>query len=155
MDKKELEAILDRELRASGFKKKGSTWYSANSLGVLLFNLQKSQWGNQYYINLASAPIEIPIEGLPRPKHHNCPVDTRLTGPYPHLEQKLKNVLDLEDTSINDMDRAASLRELVNDYAVPFLRKVDGLTNIKRSIDDGTHPQAYVTRKVRDALNQK
>lgn len=155
VDKSELAATLDKELRAAGFKKTGSTWYSSNILGVLLFNLQRSQWGNQYYINLASAPVEIPIEGLPKPKHYKCPVNTRLSALYSHLEQKLKNVFDLEDVSINDTDRTASIREIVNDYAVPFLRKMDGLSNIRRSIDDGMYPQGLITGKLRDALDQQ
>jgi hypothetical protein len=153
VDKNELVTILNNELRAAGFEKKASTWYSANSLGVLLFNLQRSQWGNQYYINLASAPIEILTEELPKPKHHNCPVGMRLEDPYPHLEKKLKSALDLEDVSINDTDRSASLRELVNDYAVPFLRRMDGLANIKQSIADGTYPKPFLTRMLQDALN--
>jgi hypothetical protein len=90
-----------------------------------------------------------------KPKHYKCPVNTRLSAPYSHLEQKLKNVFDLEDVSINDTDRTASIREIVNDYAVPFLRKMDGLSNIKRSIDDGTYPQGLITRKLRDTLAQQ
>lgn len=152
MDKKDLEVLIDGELSKNGFKKKKSRWYSQSELGIVVFDLQKSQWGNQYYINLCSAPLEIETEGLPTPTETQCPFSARLESAYPELETKLKKILNLEDISIEDKDRSVSIRGLINDYALPFLRKIDGLKNFKRSIEDGSIPEYLITAAIKRAL---
>lgn len=147
MDKLELKAIINDELVIAGFKRKQTNWYLKTDLGVLLFNLQQSDYGKQFYINLASAPIEIDTEGFPTPKEYKCPLRLRLGMAFPQLSDELKLLLDLENHSISDTDRAQAIRRIVKDYSIPFLLKINGLVNIKRSLEDGTLNSASI-RKV-------
>ena len=51
MDKKDLMKLFDNVLKPRGFKKKGNYWRLDGDELIKIINLQKSQWGNQYYIN--------------------------------------------------------------------------------------------------------
>ncbi len=51
MDKKDLVNIFDNILKPNGFKRKGNYWRLDGDELIKIVNLQKSQWGNQYYIN--------------------------------------------------------------------------------------------------------
>ncbi|EJM98701.1 DUF4304 domain-containing protein [Phyllobacterium sp. YR531] len=140
----ELVAIIDDELSNCGFKKRQTTWYFKTARGVLVLDLQKSAYGHQFYINLASAPIEVETIGYPTPKEYKCPLRLRLDSAYPQLSDELKLVLDLENLSIGDEGRTAVIRRVVSEYSVPFLMKLDGMQKIKRSLHDGSLDRAFV-----------
>jgi hypothetical protein len=48
---KDLLKIFDNILKPNGFKRKGNYWRLDGDELIKIVNLQKSQWGNQYYIN--------------------------------------------------------------------------------------------------------
>lgn len=51
MEKKDLVNIFDSILKPYGFIRKGNYWKQSGDELIKIINLQKSQWGNQYYIN--------------------------------------------------------------------------------------------------------
>jgi hypothetical protein len=51
MNKNELIDFLNNIFKPLGFKKKSSNWYYENDELIKKINLQRSQYGNYYYIN--------------------------------------------------------------------------------------------------------
>lgn len=51
MDKKDLASILSEFLIPLGFKKKGNYWVKNRDEVNTIVNLQKSQFGNVFYVN--------------------------------------------------------------------------------------------------------
>jgi len=51
MEKKDLVNILSEMLFPMGFKRKGNNWVINGDVMTKIVNLQKSQFGNLYYVN--------------------------------------------------------------------------------------------------------
>ncbi|MFD2423652.1 DUF4304 domain-containing protein [Ralstonia solanacearum] len=51
IDSKIIKMALGAPLIEAGFKKKSDSWYLGNDEVVILVNIQKSQYGYQYYVN--------------------------------------------------------------------------------------------------------
>lgn len=65
-------------MKASGFNKKGDSWYRRTDDAIVVANLQKSNFGEQYYVNLA-AWLTVVAEAQ-QPKEHQCHVRLRATS---------------------------------------------------------------------------
>jgi hypothetical protein len=53
MEHKEFKAIIDNILISNRFYKKSNNWYKYTDECIALLNLQHSNFGSYYYINLA------------------------------------------------------------------------------------------------------
>src|SRR5262245_50495126 len=67
---------FEESLKNAGFTKKSGSWYHDKSDAILVANLQKSNYGDQYYVNLA---IWLKALGDAQyPKEHKCHIGLRL-----------------------------------------------------------------------------
>ena len=124
-----IERTLKPILRAHGYKKTRRTWHKEVEGICCVFNLQKSQWSNLYYINLAVGVREIGLP--PHPKEYECHVRGRLSDLVPEPEQ-LARYLDLEDFSVDDEERLSEIARLVEEVALPFLQGLSTVEGIRR-----------------------
>ncbi|MER8409355.1 DUF4304 domain-containing protein [Mesorhizobium sp. M1307] len=137
MDKKGLESLLNRDLASKGFSKKYSSWYRRETGALQVVDLQKSNFGLKFYLNLCCVPDGMIIDGLPTPKEHKCPIRIRLDSAFPQHQRKIQTVLDLEGTTLTDRERDSSMSEIVSTLVLPFLENMKDATSIKRSIETG------------------
>ena len=117
---KRLQQVLASTLKGCGFRKDGATWRKryAESIGVI--NLQGSQWGPSFYVN-----VGIYFTGIgenDKPLEYQCHVRARLDG-LVRDRNRLAQLLDFE-RPIADADRAAELEAVVLENAVPWLESV-------------------------------
>lgn len=90
-----IQTAFDDFARELGFKKKSGTWYRRQPETIALLQLQKSQWGAQYYVNVALWLL--PLGESDHPKEHQAHVRTRLTKLVTEEEAtELERLLDLE-----------------------------------------------------------
>jgi hypothetical protein len=122
----ELLAILNTHLAPMGFARRRSTWYRATEDLVQAVNLQKSQWGNQYYLN-----VGIWIVALGRsssPALHRCHVRWRVNE-LPRA-RSLERLLDLEHEMPDDA-RAKKLGAVLQKSLAPFVARFSGEAALK------------------------
>ena len=74
---KEVAKLISTSLAVLGFKKRGNSWYRSNDEVVQVVNLQKSQWGEQYYENLGVLIRILDDTLMPRPAR--CHLVARLS----------------------------------------------------------------------------
>jgi hypothetical protein len=79
MSKEEQITNLAPLLKAEGFKKKGSTWHRLTSDGVHVVNIQGSQWGPEYYLNVGFYLAA--LGGDETPTEYRCHVRNRISAP--------------------------------------------------------------------------
>ena len=144
-----LVALLQDCLRAANFRRTGKTWSFADDEVVQLVNLQKSQWGNQYYINFA-----IWLKALGQPpkdlKEHQCHMRLRVSG-LVEDDALLKQALDLEN-QLDDRTRSEALKSILCGTLMPFAlacRTVDGLREVYRE----GRLKGMIAKDVRDLLD--
>ncbi|WP_457150720.1 DUF4304 domain-containing protein, partial [Mesorhizobium sp. P5_C1] len=109
MDKKELESLLNKDLSANGFKKKSATWYRQDAGALQVVNLQKSNFGLRFYVNIGCVPNGMSVEGLPTPKEYDCPIKIRLDSAFPDQKTRIEETLDLEISGLKDDERSANI----------------------------------------------
>ncbi|MDP1734048.1 MAG: DUF4304 domain-containing protein [Sulfuritalea sp.] len=73
-------------MKAHGFRKSGPTWHRDCDRMIQVLNIQKSQWGDQFYINLGIYLKDLGSEV--RPTEYRC-----------HVRCRVEQLLDGEDFS--------------------------------------------------------
>jgi hypothetical protein len=76
MTKEELIVSVSPLLKSAGFKKSRTTWHKRSSEGIHVFNIQASQFGPEYYLNLG---FYISVLGsLEKPPEYQCHIRDRI-----------------------------------------------------------------------------
>lgn len=132
MDRKDLASILSDFLEPLGFKKKGNNWVSNGEEVNRIINLQKSQFGNSFYINYGYIVNSLPLNDW---KTH---VEMRL-GSYDKVEnERIMALLDL-DNGISPQERLSKLKERVCEQIVAEMKSVTTENDVLRILENRPH----------------
>ena len=126
--KRDLESCFDASLKPAGFKKKGGTSYQSNEETIVLIDLQQSNYGDQYYINIA-----VWIRALGEnefPKEHQCHVRVRFGSAFPQLKVMSEALFNLEDASLADEQRQDGIRSLLETHILPLARSFESTKSL-------------------------
>jgi hypothetical protein len=149
-DNKLLQRALAPSFKECGFLKRGSTWRRASPHAIVVFNIQGSQWGRQFYLNLGAYFRHLGPELAP--PEYRCHVRVRLSTlvPDPGLLGKLLNF----DEGIPAADRSAQLVAAVSEFAMPWLHAMSACDTARSYL--GNHGalarSMRIARDARDLL---
>jgi len=146
-----IQRIFDEFGKIAGCSKKSGSWYMRGPETIVVLNIQKSQYGHQYFVNLA---IWLRALGdADAPKENNCHIRTRLTRLVPtDLEERLTALLDL-DRDLDEVTREEELLRLLCGHLLPLLKASlsleslpsgDGRRLVARSLVTGPAQQLLV-----------
>ena len=141
-------------LKQAGFKKpRPTTWYRNNPDTISVLNLQCSQWGPQYYINIsiwlkALGEVENPLE-------YQCHVRQRWGGIIPESESPPEALLDLENTSISDEERASKISSLIEKYVIPFFDRTTTLKSLREVYRTDARMKMHTYQVARPILEER
>jgi hypothetical protein len=76
MDAEDFKKAIAPTLKSAGFKRAGTTWRRNQQESIAVFNVQKSQWGGDVYVNLGTYFRALGSNALPM--EYNCQVRVRL-----------------------------------------------------------------------------
>lgn len=145
MDRKRLVSLLDESLIAPGFRRKASSWYRQSGRVLQVFNLQKSAYGGQHYVNLCFVPDGMEVDGMPTPPEHKCPIRIRLDSVYPERWDLIKEVFDLENMGLGDEGREVSVTGLMRELVLPFMDAHDEVAKLRQAVLHGTFEHGAVS----------
>jgi uncharacterized protein DUF4304 len=119
MNTSQLKRLFDAALSPAGFRRRKDSWYRLNEDVITVVNLQKSQWGGQFYINLG---IYLRVLGNSiSPPEYQCHVRARLTAIAGDRMSPIEAALDLEGKEMPMEEREGILRRSLEEIALPFL----------------------------------
>ena len=152
MNQKLISSVIDGCAASSGFTRKGSTWYRHDPEVILVVNLQKSNYGGQYYINLGVSPRELTEGEFPRDAQ--CHLRMRLEGLY-EMEQndpkEVERVFNLEDSSLASGEREAAMKTFLS-RGIAWLEDLASIENMRRALESKADLRYYTTLKCRRFL---
>jgi hypothetical protein len=154
MNTKELQRLFDAVLGPAGFQRRKETWYRMNEDTITLVNLQKSQWGGQYYVNLG---VYLRDLGQSKsPPEYQCHIRARLTAIAGDERAAIEEALDLEASGIPIKQRGDVLRRGLADIAVPFLNERNVLPQLRELHARGQLDRGSVSlsKRARDLLER-
>lgn len=130
----EFEQLFHFELKKYGFKRRASHWYFKSPEVIHVINLQKSRFGDIFYINVGLVPDSMPIAGLPFPREYKCPIRIRLGSGMPEKEDAyIKEILDM-DSDIPEHERKFGIVNIIEKYISPIIANTPDIESIKKAI---------------------
>jgi len=104
--------------KANGFRKTGATWHRDANRLVQVFNIQKSQWGDQFYLNVGIYLRDLGNEA--RPTEYRCHVRCRVEGLLGDGEcPDLQECLNF-DSPLDKNQRYSRLQQIVAERVLPW-----------------------------------
>jgi hypothetical protein len=146
-----LQRVLAPALKRQGFKKSGATWWKDNGATIAVLNLQGSQWGPSFYINLG---IYFRALGtLERPTESRCHIRARLEGLLPDRKERERMIELLDfDRPIPGHIRGPEIESLVLTVCLPWLETVSTIEGA-RDYCASVHPRhPFVSKDARALL---
>ncbi len=137
--------VFEQNLRQAGFIKKGDSWYFSGAETILVANLQKSNYGNQYYVNLAVYVKQFGEERFP--KEHKCHIRMRLDAVVTDGTERTFNA---EDLSVSEEERQNAVAQVMQSKAIPFLQRLATLEGIRRMVQQGELRKAMVHKLIKE-----
>jgi hypothetical protein len=123
-----IQRTFDDFGKKAGYTKRSGSWYKKGADAILVLNLQKSQYGPKYFVNVALWLLA--VESAEYPKEHKCHVRIRLTQLLRGQEPNISRLLDL-DQPFSDPNRANQLVEIFNDSLLPILEGSDTIEGLR------------------------
>jgi Domain of unknown function (DUF4304) len=122
-----VQTTFDAFARGAGFTRKSGTWYRRGPETIAVLQLQKSQWGRQYYVNFALWLL--PLAEADHPKEPHCHIRTRLSRLVPPADEaRLDELLDLE---LDVADRERELTEFLHANLLPSVEATGTLEQLR------------------------
>jgi hypothetical protein len=123
MKKAQLISLMTDLLVPCGFKKEGVNWILDNGSIVKTVDIQKSAFGNNFYINYGYILKSLPLVGI---KRH---VYLRLGSPIAEEGKKILDLLNFEN-EITDDQRIEGLKQMLSTHMLANFNAVDNEADI-------------------------
>jgi hypothetical protein len=131
MEKKELASILSEVLIPIGFKKKGNYWVVNGNEITKMVNLQKSQFGNFFYINYGYILNAISLDGVMHIYKRSASLDK-------NENLRIDELLDL-DNNISNEDRARELKKMLFEMLIENINVVNTEADVLNELKKRPH----------------
>ncbi|MCB9981965.1 MAG: DUF4304 domain-containing protein [Rhodospirillales bacterium] len=147
-----IREALSVPLEKAGFKKKSDTWYWGNDEVVLLLNLQKSQYGEQYYVNCGIGLKS--LGAVDFPKENQGHIRFRLTTLADNEESRksIELLFDMESSPLYNQARQAKITHLIEELVLPIFQSCSSEVGVIKAVGAGLFAKAMVHKLVKDMI---
>jgi Domain of unknown function (DUF4304) len=145
---------IESAMKGLPFRRKSTTWYHESEEAVVVLNVQKSNFGEQYYINLGALVkgLGSTREGIP-PRENECHLRLRIESLVPEKQELIQRImLNLEDDTVSSAEREQSVCRLVAEVAIPFLLQCTTREGIRAAFQQGRLTSAFIHKRLREAV---
>jgi len=128
MNSKDFKNIFNEIARENGFEKAYSGWFKESQECMLVLDLQKSNFGDYYEMN-----VKIFVQGV----FNNHYVKSKYlvkndTGDiFTRPPKELCDVLTFDDIQMTNEERVIYTKQLFNEFIVPFAQKAISISGIR------------------------
>jgi hypothetical protein len=129
MNKTDLLLTFGDELKKWRFQKKTGNWYLNEKEIIKVVNLQKSNYGNQYYVNLG-----VYFKGIDAdnnvPKEQQCHIRTRLNSWIINSQKNYNYLFNLDTLIISKEEFEMEMKKCIIDNVIPQLNAIESKEKI-------------------------
>jgi hypothetical protein len=151
IDKNAFRKTIATTLNTKGFVKKGGqSWYLQGKDSIIVFNLQKSDWDETYYIN-----IGIWVKALGEslfPLHNHCHLVYRVENLFPKQRELIIKGCTLEKSNIKHLNK---LSIFIESQLAPFLQECTNEERLKELFSQGALENGLVNLAARRYLSNQ
>ena len=147
-----VKEIVNDELIKLDFKKRGLNWYKHYKEVIHVVALQKSAWGNSYYINLAVWVNQ--LGSSEQPKSRECHLQVRLAS-IDGTPSELDAALNEEDYWKMDVERRRGIIKLALCNAeFAFFQELKSFQHVKQFVKSRPCIHLAVTKALAELTRQ-
>jgi hypothetical protein len=144
-----LKKTLDGVAAYAGFSKHSGVWYRRQAETMAVIELQESEFGSQYYVNVALWLL--PLGDSQFPREEKCHIRTRLEALFREEEKRLKQILDLEHP-MDEATRETQFRGILENLLIPTLAGCSTLADLKGGMGNRLLKSSLVNREAQRLL---
>lgn len=145
IEKGPLKKAVGSLLRASGYQKRGQTWHKVGDEVVAAVELQKSQYSDFYYVNVAFELRALSGDELmPTHKSHICLRAERL---LPDDVDKIDSLFRLDNAELTSDEQISAISQFFIEKLIPRCDRLLEMKNIRAEYKNGGFRKASI-RKV-------
>jgi hypothetical protein len=149
IDKKTFKKAIARSFEKSGLVKKGQSWYFDGKEALIVINLQKSNWGEMYHMNLG---IWLKAFGeVSFPQFNHCPLYYRVEYFFPKRRELILLGCSLDQSTLPML---AELTEFIESELIPFLQSCSVISKLRELMKQGALDGGFVTSEARMYLSE-
>jgi hypothetical protein len=127
-----LYKYLDPIFEAEGFQRKKDTWYWHTEECICFFLTKKSPYGSQFDDVMGCFVKRVYGSDQEFPPFNKA--NLKFTLGDMKDQDWVKQTFDLSDTSFKKDERESRLRELMEKYAIPFLKGISTEEGIRKTV---------------------
>ena len=150
IDKKSFKKSIGIPLEKAGLQKRGQSWYLDGKDAIVFTNLQKSDWGALYYINIGIWLKSLGDSSLPN--ENKCHIGFRAESIFPEKRELLFLGCSLDNST---PEMLSELSEFVKMQLVPFLYDCVDLDKLKKLVSKGILEKGLIMKEARWYLSTK
>ncbi len=148
IDKKTFKKSFALPFERARFMKKGQSWFLNGSDVIVVVNLQHSDWGNYYYINIG---FYLKTFGqVEFPDYVQCHLGYRAEDFFPNHRELILAGCHLE---MSNEQMLADLSNFFDDELIPFLRECTEVKKLRELMTKGVLNHGAVLLKARAFLS--
>lgn len=144
-----VQQAFERFGREAGLQKHSGAWYRRSDEVVAVSDLQKSQYGPQYYVNQGFWVRQLGDE--PHPKPAKAHIVVRLEVLIPSERTRIAQLLDLEE-ALPDELRFNELVALLKERVLPVIGRGSSIQGLRAMVEDGTLKGAAIRGRAHQLL---
>ena len=150
IDKKTFKKSVGMTLEKAGLQKRGQSWYLDGKDAIVVTNLQKSDWGDLYYIN-----IGIWLKALGDasfPNENQCHIGFRAESLFPEQRELILISCSLEKST---QQLLAELSDFFERQLIPFISKCTYVNKLRNLMLQGILEKGLVMKEAKWYLSQQ
>ncbi len=148
IDKKALLKTISTQFKIAGFVKKRSSLYLDGKDTIIVINLQRLDWSDQYYVNVGFYLKKLGEDIYPQYNH--CHLYYRLERLFPSYRELIANSCTL---SVSDTNKLAELAEFFDAQLIPFFEECAHESKLRELMRQGKLDHGFVRAEIRDYLS--
>lgn len=149
IDKNTLKNAFGETVRNAGFVKKSGSWYRSGADAIVVLNLQKSDHGNYYYLNVGISLKALSPDLFPKENH--CHIQKRADDLVGDDLLLLNRALDLDEGNEEDLHRFIVL---MNQRILPLTSEFLCLDQLREHYKKSTFKAALLFWQARELLEK-
>lgn len=147
IDRKTLKKTIAQPLERAGFIKKGQSWHFAGKDARVLFNVEKSDWSEEYHLNVGMWLHDLGQAHFP--EYYRCHLYYAAESLLPEQRELILTATDLNESG---QELLARLAEMIEDQLVPLLKDLTDEAHLRRLFAQGRLEDGLVLREARGYL---
>ncbi|MBX3254198.1 MAG: DUF4304 domain-containing protein [Chitinophagaceae bacterium] len=147
-NQKSLYEFVDRTLKPHGFIKKKDTWYLHTKECICFLVITKSPFAGRYEDLMGAFLKEMNTDG-DFPKYEKGHLKYSFKDII--ASKKVKQILDLENNQFKGEEREEAIKNILENYAIPFLQKI----STKQGIINAINEYEDLIYRVRTSLKER